>query len=201
LALELRHQLWENGIEGYLAEEERQYTKQIRDKILHELESSDFIVVIYTKNGKKSSSVGQEIGFAHGKNIEMIIIAEEGVDLDDLITFGREPEKLSNDFADNCSNVIAFLRKQYNPRKPTPVLMKQIKKGKFLKLVHGDITETNTDVIVNAANSYLKNAGGVAAQIERKAGHRLRDKFTQEAWLDAYEDVYRSAIAKRRGSD
>ena len=42
--------------------------------------------------------------------------------------------------------------------------------NKILRLVKGDITERNVDVIVNAANSYLKHGGGVAAAIVRKGG-------------------------------
>ena len=34
--------------------------------------------------------------------------------------------------------------------------------NKILRLVKGDITERDVDVIVNAANSYLKHGGGVA---------------------------------------
>lgn len=34
---------------------------------------------------------------------------------------------------------------------------------KTLRLVYGDIIERDVDVIVNAANSYLKHGGGVAA--------------------------------------
>ncbi len=41
---------------------------------------------------------------------------------------------------------------------------------KTIQLVKGDITERNTDVIVNAANSHLKHGGGVAAVIVRKGG-------------------------------
>jgi O-acetyl-ADP-ribose deacetylase (regulator of RNase III) len=37
--------------------------------------------------------------------------------------------------------------------------------NKILRLVNGDIVERNVDVIVNAANSYLKHGGGVAAAI------------------------------------
>ena len=42
--------------------------------------------------------------------------------------------------------------------------------NKILRLVRGDITERNVDAIVNAANSYLKHGGGVAAAIVRKGG-------------------------------
>lgn len=43
-------------------------------------------------------------------------------------------------------------------------------KGKIIRLVRGDITERNVDVIVNAANSYLRHGGGLAAAIVRKGG-------------------------------
>ena len=41
--------------------------------------------------------------------------------------------------------------------------------NKTLRAVYGDITERDVDVIVNAANTYLKHGGGVAAAIVRKA--------------------------------
>jgi len=40
--------------------------------------------------------------------------------------------------------------------------------NKILRLVNGDITERIVHAIVNAANSYLKHCGGVAAAIVRK---------------------------------
>lgn len=42
--------------------------------------------------------------------------------------------------------------------------------NKFIRLVKGDITEREVDAIVNAANSYLRHGGGVAAAIVRKGG-------------------------------
>ncbi|MBF0520051.1 MAG: macro domain-containing protein [Nitrospirae bacterium] len=42
--------------------------------------------------------------------------------------------------------------------------------GGMLRLVKGDITERDTDAIVNAANSHLQHGGGVAAAIVRKGG-------------------------------
>ena len=47
--------------------------------------------------------------------------------------------------------------------------------NKTLRLVYGDITERDVDVIVNAANSYLKHGGGVAAAIVRKGGKIIQE--------------------------
>ena len=46
----------------------------------------------------------------------------------------------------------------------------RIAKDKIIRLIKGDITEQNVDVIVNPANSYLKHGGGVAGAIVRKGG-------------------------------
>ena len=48
--------------------------------------------------------------------------------------------------------------------------------NKILRLVQGDITERDVDVIVNAANSYLKHGGGVAAAIVRKGGAIIQEE-------------------------
>jgi O-acetyl-ADP-ribose deacetylase len=47
--------------------------------------------------------------------------------------------------------------------------------GKIIRLVSGDITERNVDVIVNAANSYLRHGGGLAAAIVRKGGKIIQE--------------------------
>ena len=45
-----------------------------------------------------------------------------------------------------------------------------------IKLVQGDITELNTDVIVNAANAQLIMGGGVAGAIRRKGGPLIQEE-------------------------
>lgn len=47
---------------------------------------------------------------------------------------------------------------------------------RIIKLVRGDITERETDAIVNAANSYLKHGGGVAGAIVRRGGKIIQEK-------------------------
>jgi O-acetyl-ADP-ribose deacetylase (regulator of RNase III) len=45
---------------------------------------------------------------------------------------------------------------------------------KIIRLIKGDITDQNVDVIVNPANSYLQHGGGVAAAIVRKGGKTIQ---------------------------
>ncbi len=48
--------------------------------------------------------------------------------------------------------------------------------GTTIRIVKGDITESDTDAIVNAANSYLQHGGGVAGAIVRKGGSVIQDE-------------------------
>ena len=46
----------------------------------------------------------------------------------------------------------------------------------ILELVQGDITEMQTDAIVNAANADLQMGGGVAGAIRRKGGPKIQEE-------------------------
>ncbi len=46
----------------------------------------------------------------------------------------------------------------------------------IVDLVRGDITGIQADVIVNAANSWLKHGGGVALAISRKGGRLIQEE-------------------------
>ncbi len=45
-----------------------------------------------------------------------------------------------------------------------------------IKLIQGDITELETDAIVNAANAQLILGGGVAEAIRKKGGHSIQEE-------------------------
>lgn len=56
-----------------------------------------------------------------------------------------------------------------------------------VELVKGDITELDTDAIVNAANSTLAHGGGVAGAIVRKGGQIIQEE--SDTWVFARGEV------------
>ncbi len=64
---------------------------------------------------------------------------------------------------------------------------------KKLRLVSGDITERSVDVIVNAANSYLRHGGGVAAAIVKKGGQIIQDESDKIGYVLAGNAVMTTA--------
>lgn len=54
--------------------------------------------------------------------------------------------------------------------------MKREIKGKIVELMQGDITEMDTDAIVNAANEQLILGGGVAGAIRKKGGPSIQEE-------------------------
>lgn len=64
-----------------------------------------------------------------------------------------------------------------------------LNKNKTLRLVYGDITERDVDVIVNAANSYLKHGGGVAAAIVRKGGKIIQEESNKIGFVPVGSSV------------
>jgi len=59
--------------------------------------------------------------------------------------------------------------------------------GLFLALVQGDITIEEVDAIVNAANSQLRHAAGVAGSIARRGGPTIQAE--SDAWVKANGNV------------
>jgi len=56
-------------------------------------------------------------------------------------------------------------------------VLKELKvEDKIVKVIQGDITEEDTEAIVNAANSHLKHGGGVAGAIVRKGGYEIQEE-------------------------
>lgn len=70
---------------------------------------------------------------------------------------------------------------------------KRLDNGKVIKVILGDITEEETDAIVNAANSHLKHGGGVAGAIVRKGGKIIQEESDRIGYCPVGKAVYTSA--------
>lgn len=72
-------------------------------------------------------------------------------------------------------------------------MIKEIQNNKRLRLVKGDITESKVDVIVNAANSYLKHGSGVAGAILRKGGYIIQEESDKIGFVSVGSAVITTA--------
>jgi O-acetyl-ADP-ribose deacetylase (regulator of RNase III) len=65
----------------------------------------------------------------------------------------------------------------------------RISNDKIIRLIKGDITEQNVDVVVNPANSYLKHGGGVAGAIVRKGGKIIQTESNKIGFVPVGSSV------------
>jgi O-acetyl-ADP-ribose deacetylase (regulator of RNase III) len=75
--------------------------------------------------------------------------------------------------------------------------MKTIINKTTLELITGDITEMDTDAIVNAANEHLAHGGGVAGAIVRKGGRSIQEESTR--WIQEHGPVHVGTAAVTTG--
>lgn len=61
------------------------------------------------------------------------------------------------------------------------ILTHQFTGGLTLRLIHGDLTQSEAEVVVNAANRHLEHGGGVAAALSRAGGPTVRQE--SEHWV------------------
>ena len=67
------------NIEAYIAERDEQYGRILSQKIKRNIENSDAVLVLWTRNSKHSAYVNQEIGYAEKCSKRIVPLVEEGV--------------------------------------------------------------------------------------------------------------------------
>jgi O-acetyl-ADP-ribose deacetylase (regulator of RNase III) len=184
LAFVLKDILTERGITVYLAQEKPEFGKQLPDKILKSISDSDYVIVLITTKAKESASVQNEIGYALGKHIKIIIMSEEKEYVNPIIGNPEQEIFTQENFAEHCKRVRMFLLEE-----PTPIVVKVTENKKTLRLVKGDITKSNVDVIVNAANSQLKHHGGLAKHIVENGGYIIQKESNQIGFVPVGQAV------------
>ena len=68
-----------------------------------------------------------------------------------------------------------------------------------LELIHGDITQSSVDAIINAANPQLQHGGGVAGAIARKGGPTIQ--LESDAWVRNHGAITHDAPALTTGGN
>ncbi len=63
LVIALEEYMKSRGILAYIAERDYQIGKPLSNKIIENIETSDYFLVLYTSRGKESGFVNQEIGY------------------------------------------------------------------------------------------------------------------------------------------
>lgn len=128
LALILRNMLRSKNIDGYMAETKREYELLIGDKIRGEIDASNFVVGIITKESENSASVNQELGYALGRGIPIVIMIEKWVS-HGVLTHGRETEEFSRqNFSHHCTNVMGYILERGTTKRKSAEQTKNLEK-------------------------------------------------------------------------
>jgi len=71
--------------------------------------------------------------------------------------------------------------------------------GRVLRIIEGDLTEQDSDAIVNAANEMLAHGGGVAGAIARNGGPQVTSESSR--WVEQHGRVPTGSAAITAGGD
>lgn len=97
--------------EAYMAQRVKEYELEISEKITREIDNSDYVVAIVTKNTRASASVNQELGYAQGKNRSRIPMIEKTAKRGVLV-FAKDAEYFTRDnFEQSCKTVLEYILK------------------------------------------------------------------------------------------
>jgi len=128
LALILQYSLKKRGIKGFIAERKQEYELLIIDKIKNEIKNSSYFVAIITKHGLTSASVHEEIGYAIGFDIPVILMVEESVDEQGVLIHGKESYYFERRFFETESDEISkYILSKGIPKKKRSNQLKRTK--------------------------------------------------------------------------
>lgn len=124
LATMLVDTLGASGIKGYMAQRAKEYELLIRDKIKDEISRSSCLIAIITKNSIESPSVFEEIGYAMGKGVPVVVMREEEVKTG-VLTHGLETEDFKHELFKEvaCKNITNYLLRMGNKNKSTELIL------------------------------------------------------------------------------
>ena len=113
----LKEDLAAAGMDGYMAEKTPQYNLLIADKIRRAIDESKWLVAIITERGQASASVHEEIGYALGKGVEVVLMLKKDVEESGVLVHGREPLVFTpGEFQGSSLEAVEFIKNAPAPR-------------------------------------------------------------------------------------
>lgn len=113
----LKEDLAAAGIDGYMAKKTPQYNLLIADKIRRAIDESKWLVAIITERGQASASVHEEIGYALGKDVEVVLMLKKDIEESGVLVHGREPLVFTpGEFKRHSLEAVEFIKNAPAPR-------------------------------------------------------------------------------------
>ncbi|MFX1399022.1 MAG: toll/interleukin-1 receptor domain-containing protein [Promethearchaeota archaeon] len=119
LVIGLKKKLEDNyNIEVYLAERDYQLGKSLPQKIMENIDSSKYFLIIYTFNGNSSRYVQQEIGYWFGKNgyRNLIPFVERGIQPEGFLQSAEYIEFNRHNLNIGIENIFNYLNQRIAER-------------------------------------------------------------------------------------
>lgn len=110
LALQLSRALWRVGLESYAALYSLAPGVSLAGRVSFGVRNSECMVALLTREGSRSATVGQEIGFARGLDLLVIPLLEEEAELPFLIGHLQSLSFSREKYADAIGLLIRTLR-------------------------------------------------------------------------------------------
>lgn len=131
LAVILKKLLKTHNIYGYIAETRPEFNLRLDEKIQNEIRNSHHVVGIITNESANSPSVNQELGYALGRNISLIIMVEKNVK-HGVLTESKEIQEFTREnFEQYCKRVIGYILENDIPEKISEEDRKELVKNVY----------------------------------------------------------------------
>jgi len=171
----LRQELNKYGIETYVAVHDLRYGEPLGQKIEEEIEKSDALIVILTRESAASPSVNQELAFAKAKGINIIPLLEKGAKIGVLLRGLEYLELKKGRIRSVCEEIVRYLRHRTN--------------GVSVE----DIAVALSNILVDETK-IVKAEGHEQYDFDVESGERLRISISSDVPISVYivdEDNFR----------
>lgn len=83
--------MWANGMEVFIPEWHPSYRKDVSGQVAAQIDSSNVVLALVTSPTSRLTKVAREVNYALGKGKELMVLAEDKVNVEDIMLSGSMP--------------------------------------------------------------------------------------------------------------